>query len=164
MAVETERRFLLASNSWRDHVVSCRFLAQGYLNTAPEVAVRIRRDGENSFLTIKGSSTGASRPEFEYAIPNTDADQILKLLCKGRTVKKTRHNVPLNGHTWEIDVFEGENSGLVIAEVELQSELEHLTIPAWIGLEITGKHEYSNAALAQKPYSSWTKEHPGAAR
>ena len=164
MATETERRFLLANNSWQEYVAKSRFIAQGYLDTAPEVAVRIRRDGEKSFLTIKGSSTGASRPEFEYLIPNEDAAQMLQLLCRSRTVQKTRHNVPLNGHTWEIDVFEGENAGLIIAEVELTSESESLTVPAWIGPEITGKHRYSNAALARKPYSSWTKEHPGAAK
>jgi adenylate cyclase len=89
---------------------------------------------------------------------------MLQLLCKGRTVKKTRNNVPLNGHIWEIDVFESENAGLIIAEVELQSESENLTIPAWIGTEITGKPEYSNAALARRPYGSWIIENPGAAK
>lgn len=157
MATETERRFLLANNLWQEGVTKSRSITQGYLDTAPEVAVRVRFDEKNSYLTIKGSSNSASRPEFEYQIPRSDAEQLLQLLCKNRTVQKVRHNVPANGNIWEIDVFEGDNAGLIIAEVELKSESEQLIIPAWIGTEITGKNEYSNAALARKPYCKWTK-------
>ncbi len=158
MGIETERRFLPKNDTWRSHIVASRPLEQGYLNTGKEVAVRIRKDGKQSFLTIKGSGNGLSRHEFEYSIPDDDANQILTLLCAERKIKKTRYIVPWENHTWEIDVFEGENNGLIICELELKSENETFSVPPWAGEEITGIGRYSNAALATHPFSSWVQE------
>jgi adenylate cyclase len=158
VGIETERRFLPKNDIWRKHIIASRVLEQGYLNTEKEVAVRIRKDGNQAYLTIKTLGNGISRHEFEYNIPKDDADQMLASLCANRTIQKTRHMVPWEDHTWEIDVFDGENSGLVICELELKSESETFTLPPWAGEEITGVGRYSNAALARNPFSRWQQD------
>jgi CYTH domain-containing protein len=156
MKQEIERKFLVKDNSWRDSAaggVSCR---QGYLSSGPDGAtVRVRLMGERGFLTVKGPARGISRAEFEYEIPAEDAEQMLDTLCGGRIVSKTRHFLPIDGLTWEIDEFTGQNSGLVLAEIELSSEEQSVGQPAWLGEEVSLDSRYTNAALSRTPFSRW---------
>ena len=166
MGVEIERKFLLRDDSWKTEVVRSYDITQGYLSTDPARTVRIRKRGDEAFLTIKGqpqTSDGAPMvPEFEYAIPAGDADALMALCLPGAIVK-TRHIVMHDGNTWEIDVFQGDNAGLIVAEIELASAAQAVTLPAWIGQEVTGQVRYSNAQLAQNPYKLWKNTPPPAA-
>lgn len=149
MATETERKFLLKNDAWRDSAVSRIRIRQNYLAVRP--TVRVRLAGDRGFLTIKGGSTGCSRAEYEYPIPASDAAEMLDTLCAGCEIRKTRHLVPYGGRTWEIDVFEEEHAGLVLAEIELESEDAVFAMPPWIGEEVTGQGRYYNSALARMP-------------
>lgn len=128
-------------------------MAQGYLNTDPDRCVRVRVAGERGFLTIKGPTVGITRAEFEYDIPLADATGMLSLCAN--VIKKTRHYVPRDGLIWEVDVFSGANEGLVLAEVELPSEDHELKLPAWVGDEVSYDERYFNAALAERPFTTW---------
>jgi adenylate cyclase len=155
MAVEIERKFLVAGEGWRRAVVRTRRIRQGYLASGDRAAVRVRcTDGADGALTIKSAKAGAVRGEFEYAIPYADAEQLLAL-CSGALIEKLRHDAPLGGHCWEIDVFQGVNRGLVVAEVELDHEEAAFEKPGWLGKEITHERRYYNAALAEHPFSEW---------
>ncbi len=160
MAVEIERKFLLKNDSWRAQVSESFDITQGYLSREPARTVRIRRKGDDAYLTIKGqpqNNDGAPiTPEFEYAIPAGDADALLALCLPGAIVK-TRHIVMHDGNKWEIDVFHGDNTGLVMAEIELSDAHESFATPAWLGSEVTADRRYANAALAQNPYKTWDK-------
>jgi adenylate cyclase len=147
MGVEIERRFLVASDAWRDAALGRQRLVQGYLAREDGVSVRLRLNGSGARLTIKGPG-GLSRPEFEYNVPRDDAQQMIEQLCAGRSLAKTRHIVPHGGLRWEVDVFEGVLAGLVIAEVELPAPDHPVALPPWVGREITGDHRYANAVLA----------------
>ena len=147
MAIEIERRFLVSNDDWRGGVTRTRRLRQGYLAREDGVAVRLRVVDGAARLTIKGRG-GLCRPEFEYDLPVAEAEEMLASLCIGRSIAKTRHEVPRGGLVWEIDVFEGPLAGLVIAEVELPSPDHPVGLPAWVGREITGDHRYANAVLA----------------
>ncbi len=147
MSIEIERRFLVAQDTWRSAVTATHRLDQGYLAREDGVVVRIRASDAAAWLTIKGPG-GMVRPEYEYALPLADAAAMLDTLCAGRRIAKTRHIVPHDGLTWEIDVFEGPLAGLVIAEVELPSTDRPVSPPPWAGREITGDHRYANAVLA----------------
>lgn len=147
MGVEIERRFLVQGDAWRTMVTATHRLRQGYLAREDGVAVRIRVSDTMARLTIKGPG-GLVRPEFEYAIPAAEAEEMLTLLCAGRSLAKTRHDVPIDGLVWEVDVFEGPLAGLVIAELELPDGAHAPTLPPWVGREITGDARYANAALA----------------
>jgi len=130
---------------------------QGYVD--PEAAsVRIRLSGDTCFLTIKGAVSGMSRAEFEFTIPPNQGREILEQLCHRPVIEKTRHLIEHAAHTWEVDVFAGDNEGLVTAEVELDDEDEVVELPVWIEREVTHDPRYANAALAQRPYSEWTEE------
>lgn len=156
MGVEIERKFLVKNNAWMPHTKDARALVQGYFETAANIAIRVRVDGNSkAYLTLKGGHSGISRAEFEYEIPTSDARELLSTFCGTRIVKKTRHLVVHNGHTWEIDVFEGENSGLVVAEIELTSQAETFDLPAWVGTDVSHDKRYTNAHLAKHPYSTW---------
>lgn len=154
MGVEIERKFLLKDDGWKSAVTGSASITQAYLVRDAARSVRVRRRADAAFLTIKGPAENGATPEFEYAIPATDADALLALCLQGAIIK-TRHIVPHGGHTWEIDVFHGENEGLVLAEIELSSIDEPFTRPAWLGDEVTGDGRYANAALSQKPYKDW---------
>ena len=154
MGVEIERKFLVRDMSVLDGVEGVPY-RQGYLSTDPERTVRVRRAGDHAFLTIKGLSRGATRAEFEYAIPVDDAEAML-LQCLPPIVSKVRHRIPHAGLTWEVDVFGGENEGLVVAELEIPSEATEVTIPPWLGDEVTGDPRYFNANLVSRPYRDWT--------
>ncbi len=154
MGVEIERRFLVVGDEWRGDDPGTR-MCQGYLSVVPERTVRVRLAGDRATMTIKGRSEGARRLEFENPLPVSDAEEILQTLCLRPLIDKTRYRVPFGGWVWEIDVFHGENAGLVLAEVELPDENADVTLPSWVGEEITADHRYSNAGLVQRPWSRW---------
>ncbi|MFU8806569.1 MAG: CYTH domain-containing protein [Bradymonadaceae bacterium] len=158
MGVEIERKFLVADESWREAVIEAGPMRQGYVSAGRESTVRVRIAGARAWLTIKGQARGLVRPEFEYDIPVEDAEQIFELLCEGRRLEKVRHLVNYKGHVWEIDVFEGENEGLTVAEIELDAAHESFERPPWLGREVTGDVRYYNARLVQHPFRAWTGE------
>lgn len=163
MAKETERKFLLNDDSWRTLVHSSAFFCQAYIPTLPgrkHITARVRLAGEKAFLTLKNSpaeSSSFSRSEFEYPIPAEDAKILLEEFC-GKKVEKTRHIVFHEGNKWEIDEFSGDNQGLIIAEIELQSEDSVFIKPAFLGKEVTFDYRYSNSFLAENPYCIWEKK------
>lgn len=154
MGVEIERKFLLKNADWKQQITKQTTIKQGYLNAEKERTVRVRVYDEQGFLTIKGKSIGAVRPEFEYEIPLDDAIEMMKL-CHQPIIEKIRYEVELNGKTWEIDEFEGVNQGLTLAEIELNAEHEHVELPNWIGEEVTNDNRYFNSQLISNPFSSW---------
>ena len=153
MAVEIERKFLVSGDEWRKRASGLEY-RQGYLNDDPERCVRVRTAGNEAWLTIKGPSRGARRLEFEYSIPLDDARQLLEL-CRPRLVEKTRYSLVCEGLEWVVDEFHGANRGLVLAEVELQSEEQEISLPAWIGREVTDDPRYYNQYLSEHPYTEW---------
>ena len=154
MPTEIERKFLVRSDAWREHAQGT-LLRQGYLHTGKGCLVRVRTAGDKAFLTVKGPTVGISRPEFEYEIPVDDANQILKMLAQQPIIEKVRYCIPQDGHVWEVDEFMGENSGLVLAEVELEDEEQNFGRPEWLGKEVTDDARYRNSALARNPYTQW---------
>ncbi|MDZ8120453.1 CYTH domain-containing protein [Pontiella agarivorans] len=153
MAVEIERKFLVVSDAWKSSVVESSICRQGYLVTDPKKTVRVRVMGDQGFLTVKGATDGFSRMEFEYEIDLADANYML-MLCE-QLVEKTRHYIEHDGLTWELDVFEGLNAGLVMAEVELESETQHFEKPVWAGEEVSEDERYFNGYLSKHPFSQW---------
>lgn len=153
MAKEIERKFLVANDDWRNKAEGETF-KQGYLSTSAERSVRIRIKSDSAFLTIKGETKGFTRNEFEYAIPLDDAEQLLNM-CLQPVINKIRYTINHDGNTWEIDEFFGENKGLILAELELESEDETFSKPSWTGKEVTGDPRYYNASLVQNPFSKW---------
>jgi adenylate cyclase len=157
MTFEIERKFLVPSDEWRPLATGQTHIRQAYLacDAKASIRVRIRRE-KDATLTIKSREPRVRRLELEYPIPILDAQALIQL-CQGAHIEKIRYNVPLGAHTWEIDVFLGENSGLVIAEIELKHEREGVELPSWIGTEVTGQWRYYNDSLAQHPFCSWRK-------
>ena len=153
MPAEIERKFLVADGSWQDGSPGVR-IAQGYLSQDADRTVRIRTAGDDAWLTIKGRTCGISRAEFEYAIPLAEAKELLAI-CLPSVIDKTRHRVSHGGHVWEIDVFHGENEGLVIAEVELADESISPELPPWVGAEVSADSRYFNSCLAASPFRAW---------
>lgn len=154
MPLEIERKFLLSSSAWRSEVHQSYALRQGYLSSVPERTVRVRIRGERGILTIKGRGAGISRPEFEYDIPHDEA-LVLLALCEQPIIEKVRYEVKRGDHVWEIDVFEGVNEGLTLAEIELGAEDEVFERPDWLGKEVSADRRYFNSSLVQKPFTSW---------
>ncbi len=154
MGIEIERKFLVIGEDWKRGATP-QHIGQGYLNRDKQRTVRVRIAGEKAWMTVKGVSQGAIRPEFEYPIPLEDASQLLKL-CEGSPVEKFRWRVPQGGLVWEVDEFIGDNAGLVVAELELSAEDQQFDKPAWVGLEVTGDARYFNSSLAGRPYRDWT--------
>ena len=152
--VEIERKFLVRSDDWREGAQG-ETICQGYLNSAKERTVRVRISGDKAFLTIKGPAINLTRSEFEYAIPVTHANQMLDELCERPLLKKTRYKILHDGKTWEVDEFHGDNDGLVVAEIELDSEDETINHPEWLGAEVTEDPKYFNSSLISKPFSTW---------
>ncbi|GAB5522276.1 MAG: CYTH domain-containing protein [Roseivirga sp.] len=157
MAVETERKFLLKNDHWRSLVASQKKIMQGYLNAEPERTVRIRISDNQGIITIKSKSEGLSRAEYEYDIPVVDAREMIAL-CEKPIIEKTRNLLTFEGKLWEIDEFDGDNKGLIVAEVELQSEDEVITFPSWLGEEVSYDKRYFNASLIKHPYCQWKTE------
>jgi CYTH domain-containing protein len=154
MPKEIERKFLVVGEPWRASAPGARY-RQGYLSSQPERTVRVRVDGTKGKLTIKGVTRGATRDEFEYEIPLADAEFLLEHLCERPLIEKTRYTLPFGGRTWEIDVFEGDNQGLVIAEVELVAEDQQVSLPPWAAREVTDDARYFNANLVKRPFKTW---------
>ncbi|MGB3049908.1 MAG: CYTH domain-containing protein [Polyangiales bacterium] len=154
MPEEIERKFLVTGDGWRATAQGMHY-RQGFLSTEPERTVRVRLAGPRGSITIKGKTVGARREEFEYEIPVPDAKRMLDALCKRPLIEKVRYTLPVGRHIWEIDVFGGDNAGLVVAEVELGSEDEAFEKPDWAGEEVTDDPRYFNSNLVAKPYSTW---------
>jgi len=154
--IEIERKFLVSSSDFLNESHIHFEIAQGYLNSHPERTVRIRIKGEKGFLTIKGkgNETGLSRYEWENEIPLDKAKKLL-LMCEKGVIEKTRYNIRKGIHLFEVDVFHGENKGLVIAEIELSNEEEAFEKPGWLGEEVTNVEQYYNAYISRKPYKDW---------
>lgn len=154
MAKEIERKFLI-DISGIESMDSGTQIKQGYISTTDNTAVRVRVSGEVAYLTLKGENKGATRSEFEYEIPIKDANEIIEELCTGPIIDKTRYLVVHGAHTWEVDVFHGDNDGLIVAEVELESESEVVDLPSWVVSEVTGDVKYYNTSLLDNPFSQW---------
>jgi adenylate cyclase len=155
MALEIERKFLVDLDRLRPLLISGESIKQGYIVTSERAVVRVRIKGEQAFLTLKGKNSGAVRLEFEYPIPLAEAEEIFTQLCSGGTVIKRRYEINHQAHLWEVDLFEGDNQGLVVAEVELQDEHEHVELPEWVGAEVTGDSRYYNVNLLGQPFNKW---------
>ncbi|MEY4085491.1 MAG: hypothetical protein RL074_1278 [Bacteroidota bacterium] len=154
--VEIERKFLVISDAFKSDVLRQNHIAQGYLSSVPERAVRVRIKGEKGYLTIKGKTneSGLSRFEWEKEIPVAEAKELLQLCEKG-VIEKIRYEIQVGRHIFEVDEFYGENKGLIMAEVELQSETETFETPIWLGEEVTNDNRYYNSYLSQHPFTSW---------
>ncbi len=155
MAIEIERKFLLANDNWRSLVSKSTRYRQGYLNSDEHSSVRIRVSDNSAKINIKSATIGAQRHEYEYDIPAQDAHELLDTLCHKPLVEKTRHLVVIKQHTWEIDEFAAENQGLIVAEIELSKADEQFEKPGWIGEEVTEDVRYYNNQLAKHPYTHW---------
>ncbi len=158
MGVEIERKFLVDKEKWV-HVTKENGspYRQGYILTAPDKTIRIRLTDKGGFITIKGLSINASRPEFEYTIPAKDAEELLDKFCTSE-VSKVRYKIVHQNKTWEVDEFSGDNEGLIVAEIELKSETEVFDLPPWIDKEVTGDNRYYNSNLSTNPYKNWKEE------
>jgi adenylate cyclase len=154
--IEIERKFLVLSDEFIALAFAKNKIAQGYISTNPERTVRVRIKENKGYLTIKGAgnTSGLSRFEWEKQISLQDAEPLLKLCEKG-VIDKVRYEIKVGKHVYEVDVFEGENEGLIIAEIELQSENEAFEKPNWLGEEVTGDEKYYNAYLSKNPFSTW---------
>lgn len=150
MPLEIERKFLVTSSRWRVGARACT-IRQGYLSLGGGATVRIRIAGHEAFITVKGKTRGLIRSEFEYAIPLHDAEVMLETLCTHPIIEKTRYSVDHAGKVWTVDVFEGENEGLVMAEVELDRPQEEVDLPDWVGEEVTDDPRYRNSSLVNAP-------------
>ena len=156
MANEIERKFLVNLEAWKPQDAGTHY-KQGYLSTQKERVVRVRIEGNQAKLTIKGVTTGVTRAEFEYAIPVEDAAILLDNLCEQPLIDKHRYKEVHGGKTWEIDVFHGLNQGLVVAEIELKSESESFDLPAWAVKEVSSDARYYNSNLLKNPFTAWGK-------
>jgi len=159
MAIEIERKFLLKNDDWKSLVTKTHVIKQGYLQSGLEASqkssVRIRISNQQANINIKSVDLIMVRQEFEYAIPLDDAQQMLATLCGDVVVEKTRYHVPFGNHLWEVDVFEGENAGLQMAEIELSDVDETFEKPDWIGQDVSEDERYYNIYLLKKPYNQW---------
>ena len=156
MAYEIERKFLVTNTDFIKEASSKEYIVQAFLNRNPDRTVRIRIKDDKAFITVKGVSNaeGTTRREWEYAIPVSDAKEMLKI-CEEGAIEKWRYLIPVGNHIFEVDIFEGENKGLIVAEVELESEEETFQKPSWLGEEVTGNIAYYNSQLSQHPFSKW---------
>lgn len=154
--IEIERKFLVTSTQFMSEAFRSTRIVQGYLNSDPERTVRIRVKGEKGYLTIKGigSESGLSRFEWEKEIPLADAERLL-ILCEKGIIDKIRYEVKVGKHLVEVDIFAGENEGLILAEIELKSEEEHIEKPTWLGKDVTNDNKYYNAFLSKNPFQKW---------
>jgi len=153
--MEIEKKFLLKNNSWRHQVSTSTVFKQGYFGGSGKASLRVRIEGDKANLNIKGATIGVVRQEYEYPIPFSEAEELLMSLCEQPLIEKVRHIVHSATHKWEIDEFKGDNSGLIVAEVELQSEDEIIELPDWVGKEVSAEEKYYNVALQTNPYKNW---------
>lgn len=156
MAKEIERKFLVIGDKWRELAKGTHY-RQGYLNSIKERTVRIRTIDDKAYLTVKGPTVGVTRMEFEYEIPYNDCVEMLDNLAEKPIIEKSRYKIKYGDLVWEIDEFFGVNEGLIVAEVELNSEEQKFEKPEWIGEEISGDPRYFNSNLVNNPYTTWKK-------
>lgn len=155
MGIEIERKFLVNQDQWHDIEKPVgEFYRQGYLLTDPKKTIRVRQTSDKGFLTIKGISLGASRAEFEYEIPFEEAKELLDQFSVSE-LSKIRYKILFEEKLWEVDEFLGENQGLIVAEIELESEEEKFALPYWIGKEVTGENQFYNSNLTLNPFKTW---------
>lgn len=154
MGKEIERKFLVRNDDWRAQAIGTRY-RQGYLCTFKERTVRVRTVGDTGYLTIKGITRNSTRDEYEYRIPVDEANEMLDRLCERPLIDKRRHKIEHGGLVWEVDEFEGENLGLILAEVELETSDQEFALPSWVGEEVTEDPSYYNANLVSRPFTTW---------
>lgn len=154
MPQEIERKFLLKNNDWKKEISCSTEIRQGYLSLDNERNVRVRTRGKKGILTIKGKTENISRKEFEYEIPQLEAEELLDL-CHRPLIEKIRHEIVIGNHTWEIDEFLGENEGLIVAEIELEAEKQLFEKPNWLGKEVSDDVRYYNASLVKLAFKDW---------
>ena len=157
MATEIERKFLILNQDWQEYTKSELHIVQGYLATNEFSSTRIRIQNDEANINIKSATLGVTRTEFEYSIPVDDARLMLDNLCIKPVIEKTRFTVKHMDHTWEIDVFSGDNEGLIVAEIELSSADEDFEKPSWIGEEVSNDTRYYNSCLINHPYKDWPR-------
>ena len=155
MATEIERKFLLKNSDWRKSADNGTAYSQGYLVGSKSSSVRIRTQGERAFLNIKSATIDVTRQEFEYEIPFSEATEMLETLCEKPLINKTRYHIKNGNHVWEIDVFSGDNDGLIVAEIELNDKDESFDKPAWLGDEVSSDERYYNVNLGKHPFKDW---------
>ncbi len=158
MAVEIERKFLLVNDHWRKLAGYANYMRQGYFagpTEQPRASIRVRIENQHAYLNIKSYELSIRRQEYEYEIDRDDAEIMLTTLCEKPLIEKCRYEVSIDEHTWEIDVFEGDNAGLVVAEIELSREDEPFEKPAWLGKEVSDDPRYYNVSLINHPYKDW---------
>jgi adenylate cyclase len=158
MAIEIERKFLVLNDRWRNAISATIPIQQGYFCNTESVSIRVRITAEEACLNFKNSNIGIKRSEYGYPIPRSDAQEMIEQLCLKPIIEKIRYLVIVDGHTWEIDVFAGDNSGLIVAELELESEHDTFSRPDWLGKEVTEQQRYYNPYLVEHPYSQWTNK------
>ena len=155
MGIEIERKFLVTNDSWHEAAGPGMPIKQGYLVGGKDASVRVRLQGDTANLNIKSATLGVRRQEFEYPIPLADAKVLLNTLCHRPIIEKMRYLAPYANKQWEIDVFEGDNAGLIVAELELQDESEQYEAPPWLGEEVSHDPRYYNTCLSQHPFKDW---------
>lgn len=155
MADEIERKFLVKSDAWRASAAAARTIKQGYLANTEDCSVRVRVLGETGYISVKSAGLHIARKEYEYPIPLADASEMLERFCADNRIEKSRFLVEHAGHQWEVDVFAGDNSGLVLAEIELDSVDEVVDLPDWVGVEVSGDPRYLNSNLSTDPFCNW---------
>jgi adenylate cyclase len=154
VAQEIERKFLVKNDSWRSATLHSSEYRQAYLANNERCSVRVRIEGDQAKLNIKTATLGVTRGEYEYSLPLHEAKEMLDRIC-GPALEKTRHLIEYGGHRWEIDEFHGSNEGLIVAEIELQSEHEPFERPSWLGVEVSDDPRYYNVCLAERPFCDW---------
>lgn len=155
MGIEIEKKFLVKKDIWAQvHRPEKSLFRQGYILSDSQKTVRVRLTDTDAFLTIKGQSVGLARHEFEYSIPMDDARHMLDNFCISE-LSKIRYFIPHDGHTWEVDEFLGQNTGLIVAEIELSAEDEQFSLPDWVDKDVTAEKKYTNSNLAVKPFTKW---------
>lgn len=155
MATEIERKFLLKDSSWKEIANKGTQYTQGYLVGSKTASVRVRIQGERSFINIKSATIGITRQEFEYEVPIDEAKEMLETLCEKPLIDKIRYLIKVGSHVWEVDVFSGYNEGLVVAEIELQHKDESFKKPDWLGKEVSDDERYYNVCLVKHPFKDW---------
>ena len=154
MGCEIERKFLIDLNKWQKPEKGI-LIMQGYLIRTEKISLRLRMADDKAFLTIKGASKGIARSEFEYEIPPADLDAMFSECGSGKFIRKTRYLEKVGPHTWEIDIFEGDNAGLAVAEIELSNADEEFEMPDWVLQEVSDDKRYRNAYLVENPWNTW---------
>jgi len=155
MPIEIEHKFLLTNDDWQQNISKSIRYKQGYLVSDNKRSIRIRTSDNKAWLNIKSATIGTYRQEYEYEIPFNEGVEILDTLCEKPIIEKTRHFVTYKQHLWEIDVFEGDNLGLIVAEIELSKIGEKFHRPSWAGEEVTDDLRYYNNSLCSNPFKNW---------